>query len=206
MLARPSTYGMEPKFQTSFIPKRSLQETSTSRKIPKRVDLFFVLALLVLLLSLASAGGVFVYGKYVKTSIDNKAKELEEIKTAFDPALISEFSRLSKKMTVARDLLGSHISASAVFRALSDSTLKSVKFDDFTYLFAPDKITITMKGQSKNFASIALQSDLFNKNKVFKNIVFSNLNLDKNGNVNFVFSADIDSSNILYKNNVGPSN
>ncbi|MEK7120932.1 MAG: hypothetical protein AAB840_02470 [Patescibacteria group bacterium] len=197
---------MEPKFQTSFIPKRSLSETMTSRKTPKRVDLFFVLALVVFLLSLLLSGGVVVYGQYVKTSIDKKAQSLEEAKIAFDPVLIAEFSRLSKKMNVARELLSSHVSASAIFRALSDSTLKSVKFDDFVYLFSPDKITITMKGQARSFSSIALQSDLFDKNKIFKNLVFSNLNLDKSGNVNFVFSAEIDNANILYKNNVNITN
>ena len=197
---------MEPKFQTSFIPKRSLSESISPRKMPKRVDLFFILALVVFLLSLLMAGGVLVYGQYVKKSIDRKSASLEEAKTAFDPALIAEFSRLSKKMSVARELLGKHVSASAIFRALSDSTLKSVKFDDFVYLFAPDKITITMKGQARSFSSIALQSDLFGKNKVFDDLVFSNLNLDKNGNVNFVFSAEIDSANILYKNSVNPSN
>jgi len=194
-----SYYEMEPKFQTSFIPKKSLYDSTSTRPKASRMSLLTLLAVIVFLLSLALAGGAFVYGKFTSINIDRKAKELEEAKAAFNPELINELSRLSKKMSVAEDLLNSHISASEIFEALSAATLKSVKFEDFTYNYTPEKITLSMRGESGGFSSIALQSDLFGKSKVIKKPVFSNLNLDEKGNVEFLFTAEVDPAMILYK-------
>jgi hypothetical protein len=164
------------------------------------MDLLTLLAVILLLLSIALAGGAFVYGKFTTLNIEKKAKALEDAKAAFNPELINELSRLSRKMSVADSLMNSHISVSDIFAALEESTLKSIKFDDFNYNYAPDKIIISLRGKASGFSSIALQSDLFGKSKVIENPVFSNLNLDDKGSVNFLFSAEVNPNAILYKN------
>ena len=190
---------MEPKFQSSFIPKKSLSEGS-SKPRGGRMDLLTLLAVIFLLLSVTLAGGAFIYGKFTALNIEKKAKALEDAKAAFNPELINELSRLSRKMSVANSLMNNHISVSDVFAALEESTLKSIKFDDFNYNYAPDKITISLRGKASGFSSIALQSDLFGKSKVIEKPVFSNLNLDDKGSVNFLFSAEVNPNAILYKN------
>ena len=193
---------MEPKFQTSFIPKKSLADTSSLRPSGSRMSLLTLLATIFLLLSIALAGGVFVYSKFTSVNISRKAKELEEAKAAFNPELISELSRLSKKMSVSEELINKHVSSAEIFETLGASTLKSVKFDDFSYNLTSEKITLSLRGKSGGFSSIALQSDLFGKSKVIQNPVFSNLNLDEKGSVNFLFTAEVDLATILYKDTV----
>lgn len=166
------------------------------------MDLLMLLAVIVLLLSIALAGGAFVYGKFTTLNIEKKAKALENAKASFNPELISELSRLSRKMSVAEELMNQHVSVSDIFAALEDNTLKSIKFDDFNYNYAPDKITISLRGKASGFSSIALQSDLFGKSKVIQKPVFSNLNLDEKGSVNFLFSAEVNPNAILYKDAV----
>lgn len=164
------------------------------------MDLLMLFAVILLLISVALAGGAFVYGKFTALNIEKKAKALEDAKAALNPELINELSRLSRKMSVADSLMNSHISVSDIFAALEESTLKSIKFDDFNYNYAPDKITISLRGKASGFSSIALQSDLFGKSKVLEKPVFSNLNLDDKGSVNFLFSAEVNPNAILYKN------
>lgn len=191
---------MEPKFQSSFIPKQSLSESSLPKR-GGRMDLLTMLAVIILLLSVALAGGAFVYGKFTTLNIEKKAKALEDAKSSFNPELISELSRLSRKMSVAGELMNSHISVSDIFAALEESTLKSIKFDDFNYNYTPERITISLRGKASGFSSIALQSDLFGKSKVIEKPVFSNLNLDEKGSVGFLFSAEVNPNTILYKDN-----
>jgi hypothetical protein len=195
---------MEPKFQTSFIPKKSF--ATPTKKKRRQFDLLTLIGLFFLLLSIVLSAGVFLYGKYTTANIDRKARALEEAKTQYNPELISELSRLSKKMTVSERLLANHVSASAIFSAVEESTLRSIKFDDMTFTYGPDKITIAMKGNAGGFSSIALQSDVFGRNKLIRNPVFSELNLDSNGRVNFLFTAEIDPQSVLYRNNLGASN
>lgn len=197
---------MEPKFQTSFIPKKSLSSAGTIKRAAKRVDILFLVSMIAFLAAIALSGGVFIYGKFVDSNITKKTALLEEAKASFNPELISELSRLSRKMTAAEELLANHVSAASIFRAVSETTLKSIQFEDFTYEYEADKVTVSMRGKANGFGSIALQSDLFGKNKIIRKPVFSNLNLDNAGKVNFLFTAEIDPASILYKNTLTTTN
>ena len=56
-----------------------------------------------------------------------------------------------------------------------------------------------MSGQAVGYRSVALQSDLFAKNKYFLDPVFSNLSLDEKGNVLFDLDFSVDLNFVNYK-------
>ena len=56
-----------------------------------------------------------------------------------------------------------------------------------------------MSGQAIGYRSIALQADLFAKNKNLIDPVFSNLSLDDKGNVLFDLTFSVDQSFVNYK-------
>ncbi len=81
--------------------------------------------------------------------------------------------------------------------------MKTVRFTKFDYSLGADnnsKVLVKMSGVAEGYRAIALQSDLFSKNKFFINPVFSNLALDSQGNVAFDLEFFVDSNFVNYKN------
>ena len=80
--------------------------------------------------------------------------------------------------------------------------MKTVRFTRFNYSLEADrnaKIDVKMSGLATGYRSVALQSDLFAKNKFLIDPVFSNLSLDNNGNVIFDLEFSVDPSFIDYQ-------
>lgn len=188
---------MEPKFQTSFIPKKPVTTAPRRQKISS--GLFSLIALILFLAALSLSVGVFLYQQYLVQSIERKSASLERAKAAFEPALIKEMSRLDLRMDSAQEILDKHTALSAFFELLEDTTLKSVQFEDFSYLVGVEgEIRISMVGRALSFAAVALQSDSFGDSIFIREPIFSGLNLDEKGNVVFVFNAVLDASLISY--------
>ena len=197
---------MEPKFQTSFIPKKPVAVTP-QRKKKSSSGVFSLIALILFLSALASSVGAFLYQQYLVQSIERKEVSLERARSAFEPALIKEMSRLDARMLSAQEILNKHTALSAFFELLESTTLKTVQFDDFGYsVDAEGKMLISMKGKALSFASVALQSDSFGDSTLIQEPIFSGLNLDTKGNVVFDFSAILDPSIVSYIDGVSLNN
>lgn len=184
---------METKFQTSFIPKQPV--TDTELHGGSSASLFFLFSFILFMASLASAGAVFIYGSIVSKNIKEGDKQLTLNKNAFDPNTIKELTRLNNRINAANTLLKSHKGVSTLFQVLSQTTLKNVRFTDFNYTAADDKISLTMRGQAFNYETIALQAKAFTDptlKNVFRSPIFSDLTLDSQGNVSFSFNTGID--------------
>ncbi|MEN9649812.1 MAG: hypothetical protein RL094_779 [Candidatus Parcubacteria bacterium] len=190
---------METKFQTSFIPK---QPVTDSVRHSSGSGLLFVISFIVLIASLAAGGGVFLYGQYVDTSISEGKKQLERNENAFDPTTIQELTRLNDRISSVDVLLKQHVAVSNVFTVLSGTTLKNVRFNDFSFVNAGGgKVTMSMKGQATSYETVALQSRAFTDpslRNVFRSPIFGDLNLDQSGNVTFSFSASVDPTLVSY--------
>lgn len=189
---------MEPKVQTSFIPKKSLAESAAPRR--RGVSIFMLLGVAVFLITVLLAGGVFLYERFLKGSIENKDASLQKARAAFEPALIEDLKRMSARMSLARDVLNNHLAPSAIFTLLEEATLRSVRFRTFTYTLVGGKASIAMHGEARSFGDVAIQSDTFANTRRLRDSIFSNLNLDSSGNITFNFTGTTDPSLILYRN------
>lgn len=184
---------METKFQTSFIPKQPV--TSEAPHHTSAASLFFLFAFIIFMASLASAGGVFIYNEIIKKNIEDGKKQLTLNRNAFDPNTISQITRLNDRINAADNLLKKHKSVSTLFLVLSNATLKNVRFSDFNYTGAEDKIALSMRGQATSYETVALQAKEFtnpNLKNVFRSPLFGDLTLDTQGNVSFSFTATVD--------------
>jgi hypothetical protein len=184
---------METKFQTSFIPKQPV--TAEAPHHASAASLFFLFAFIIFMASLASAGGVFIYSEIIKKNINEGKAQLTLNKNAFDPNTISQITRLNDRINAADALLKKHKSVSTLFLVLSNSTLKNVRFSDFNYAGADDKIVLSMRGQAISYETVALQAKEFtnpNLKNVFKSPLFGDLTLDTQGNVSFSFTTGVD--------------
>jgi hypothetical protein len=194
---------MEQNFQTSFIPKKPmLKEESPVYARP--VNIFLIISLFALVTVLVATGGLYFYKGMVVKNIANLENTLNLAKNRFEPSKIVELQTLDKRLRASSEILSRHTTITPIFKALEQITMKSVRFTKFSYDLGTDKdnkttVNVKMSGIAIGYRSIALQSDLFAKNKNLLDPVFSNLVLDNSGNVIFDLDFSVDPSFINYK-------
>jgi hypothetical protein len=184
---------MDQNFQTSFIPKKPMVEERVKSSRP--VSLLTIIAIFIFFTVILASGGLYFYKGMITKSIAQMDNDLVLAKNRFEPAKITQLQTLDRRLRASSDILSKHITISPIFQALQAITMKSIRYTKFSYDLNTDKntqITIKMSGQAIGYRSVALQSDLFAKNKNLIDPVFSNLSLDDKGNVLFdlVFSVD----------------
>ncbi|MCL5782201.1 MAG: hypothetical protein M1459_02490 [Patescibacteria group bacterium] len=215
---------METKFQTSFIPRKPLPTAGApggvgvgmnfSRPQAHRSrgnSLFFNLSILLFIISLGAAGGMYGWKSYMQKSQEDLKNQLADRENQFNPSLIEELKRINVEIDSATRLLNNHIALSNVFDIISRFTVDKVRFTSFD-LSAPQNnsglININMKGYGTTLSVVAFQSDVFSKldeyglRKIVKNPILANPSLDDTNTISFDFSAAIDPSTLLYKNSV----
>ena len=183
--------------QTSFIPKKSLAKDTIVREVP--VGFFTLISTVLFFASLFSGIGVYFYKNFLNAQIKQNSGLLQSAQKAFDTTLIVELERIDKRIESAKGILTNHIVVSPIFKLLETSTIPSVRFNTFSYSFSNRKIEINMSGQARNYAYVALQSDVLGKNKYFLQHIFSDLNLDGSGNVTFNLSTVVSPTLLSYK-------
>jgi hypothetical protein len=190
---------MPERVTTSFIPKASLEVERTREAKTRPVALVNIVAIILLALAVVASIGVFLFEQYTIQSIASKQQSLERSRAAFEPATIKELSRLDSRIDSGMTLLGTHPALSLLFNDLEARTLASVRFSDFKYEIAgPSRVVLTMKGQAASFNAVALQSDAFSKSDIITEPIFSNVNINSSGSIDFDFSGIIDSSRMKY--------
>lgn len=193
---------MEPTFQTTFIPKKPLQQVATAEKPSGLIVFLNVIATLLVVASGAAYGILFVYKNQLTSSISNSNQSLERQSQTFESNLVVELDDINRRLQAAETLLKNHVVVSPLFKSLHEITLKTIKYNNFTFESqetAGKNILVKMSGTAQNYDSIALQSDMFAKNRFLKDPVFSNLVPDTKGAINFDLTFTVDPSFLLYK-------
>ncbi len=191
---------METNFQTSFIPKKPLVPERAVKSRP--IGLLTFISIIIFLTAVVAAGALYIYKGVLQNSLTQMQNDLELAKNRFDPSQISQLNTLDRRLSAASTVLGQHISISPIFQALQDVTLKSISYDKFGYTTGSggnQAVTVQLSGVAADYASVALQSDLFAKDKFFIDPVFSNLSLDNSGKVNFDLQFSVDSGTVNYE-------
>ena len=185
---------VETKFQTSFIPKQPVTETA-KRPSSAGGSLLFLIGFLFLIISIASAAGVFIWNKTILANIEEGNAQLTESKKGFENNTIAVYTKLDNRIDVADSLLKKHIKPSSLFPKLGLNTLQTVRYNNFTYAYGgAGNITITMAGEAADYESMALQAKQFTgdaASDAFKSPIFSNFSKVKD-KVVFTFTSGID--------------
>lgn len=192
---------MEQNFQTSFIPKKPIIKENTTYG-GRSISIFFIFSIFIFFTVLVITGGLYFYKGILVKKITNLQSTLNLAKNRFEPSKITELQTFDKRLISSSEILSKHITIIPIFSALEQLTMKSVRYTNFSYSLGSDeKITINIKmsGVAIGYRSIALQSDLFAKNKNLIDPVFSNLALDNSGNVLFDLNFSVDPSFVNYK-------
>src|SRR3989344_2878854 len=192
---------MDPVGQGSFIPKASL--TAASRG---GMGLFFLLALIIFVMSLFSAGAAFGYRQILNNSISGKDSDLRRAEGAFDAGTIQDLLRMDSRLKQARGLLRKHCSPSEILDFLSTITLERVQLNSFDMTLNKDGgASISVSGTADSYSSVALQSDQFGSTKVLKDVIVSGVSVNDTVKVSFSVNATVDPSLVLYSGNLTQS-
>lgn len=192
---------MDTRLRTSFIPKKTLvlkNESSGGTRVS--INLFLSFGMIVFFLMIAIAAGLYLYKAVIQKKIAEEGAALEKAKKAFEPSLIADVKRLDNRILVAKTVLEKHTVVLPVFDMLEALTLKTVRFTSFNYTSAKGSVpTISLGGEARSYASVALLSDSFSEDERIKSPVFSGLDLNESGGVKFSFQASLDPGMVSFK-------
>ncbi len=190
--------------QTSFIPKRSL-DTNTRVERADTVSIFTILSVLIFFIVIIGAGGIFLWKKNLEKEILDVKSVIIREKDSFSSEDINQLAKLDKRLISGGQLLDSKLYTSKIFELLNQNTIKTVRFTKFTVdpsLVDKEKLKITVSGQAKDYASLALQAHIFSGlNDSFIDYDFSNLTLDLSGNVTFDMNATLAKKSLVFNAN-----
>jgi len=190
---------MESKIKSSFIPdKMPNTPKSTGTSSGAGASLFLVLAIIVFAVTASMAAGVYLYQKLLTTDAVTKRETLQRERKLLEPSTIKMLVSLDDQLKAADDVLLRHIAPSVLFDILEKLTLKSIVFNKLEYKIGKTgNIELALSGKALNVNGVALQSEIFGKNRVIINPIFSNLNLVQDG-VEFDVTASIDMAAMRY--------
>ena len=105
---------MEPKFQTSFIPKKPIVTgvSSTITRVYGSTNIFSVIAMAFFLVTVITSGGLFFYKKVLTSQIAQADTEITAARKALEVDKIQELINANAKIKSSRDLLDKHVAVS----------------------------------------------------------------------------------------------
>ncbi len=192
---------MDPKFQSSFIPRRPVVPGGMATVVQKQsISIISIASIIIFLIALGLSAGVFFYEKKLVQANEEKKQQIQTEISSFDPKLIEELTLLKIKIDTADKLLKNHTALTEFFTLLQKNTISTVQFNNFEYTNDTEGVlAITMSGESVGFNDLVFQSDTFLANPYIKDTIFSDFKLDDKGKVSFTVKALLDPTFIAYK-------
>ena len=203
---------METRFQTSFIPRKPLVPASSSMSPAPHhhtiSGLFVSIATALLVISLLSVVGAYLWKSYLTSAQASYRTELTAREQQFNVQLIQQLESASVQINLAKQVLADHVAASQVFPIIGDLTAENVRFMslDFTGPATPQGDSkITLSGSGQSLSAVAFQSDVlgmlsqYGLSNIVKNPILSDPAQNEDGSVGFNFSATVDPSALTYE-------
>lgn len=201
---------MEPKFQSTFIPKGPLSAATPASSFARPAtssvsakDIFSFIAHLIFGLSLLMAIGVFGYKYFLNRQIEQMNSAIESGRAALSIGTISELTRLSDRIASTKEIVEQHRIISPVFNFLMESTPRSVRFGGLDYASSKEEgMVVALQGEAKSYAALANLEQAFEKNQSFKAVSFSDLALNDKGEVIFLLNITVDPNFLSYDKSI----
>ena len=195
---------MEPKYNTSFIPKKFLGgnvggSAGGTQFVQRRhvMGPGYYLSVLIFVITLIVSGGVFAYVKITQQNIEKLQTALELSTQSINVNEVESYIRLNKRLTNANTIVNKHVAVSEVFALLEERTLRDVRYGALDYSMEGDgsTISVTVSGEAPDFQQVALQARQFQSAELLKAPTVTHLaygNDGEEGLVEFKIQVGID--------------
>lgn len=191
---------MEVKMQTSFIPKKPIIESNSGNS---GISLFFLISVILFIVAVALAGGVWLWQKSLVAQVEKDKIDLAAVKDSYEEGTIKPLIRLNDRIEESKNLLANHVAVHPVFVLLEENVIRNVQLKTFKFASAGNnKINLELSGVAKNYDALSKQSDAFGAPHLRDYIsepVVSDFSLNQDGTVSFSFKALVNSSLISYE-------
>ena len=199
-LVRFTFYRMEPKFQTSFIPKKPIVTAPGSAFSPiHSTNIFSTIATILFILTLIASLGLFLYKNILLGKISEGEKNLSEARSAFQPEKMQELIYANSRIIAVNTLLQNHLMPSRLLSLLETLTLKKTRFTRLEYGVHKGAYTLSIDGDVLSYNALSEQLDVFTSSDFLKEVTLSSFNLGENGIVKAVLSSHFSPSLVSYK-------
>ncbi|MEI6396659.1 MAG: hypothetical protein WCO48_01120 [Candidatus Taylorbacteria bacterium] len=199
---------MDTKFQTSFIPRKSLTPASTVAPAKQQnTSILLLIGVFVFVISILAAAGSYGWQKYLETKQAEYGVSLKTLEKNFNTNSIVALKTTATKIDLASALLKNHIALSQVFSALSSITAENIRFTSLNIDMTVGKtrsISLKANGYAPSYDALAFQSDQLNHleslgvKNIISNPMISNPVQNQDSTVSFVLTADISPDSMLY--------
>ena len=197
---------MEVKMQTSFIPKKPIIESQSSGS---GVSLFLLLSVILFIVAIALAGGVWLWQKSLISQIEKDKAALLAAKDSYEEGTITPLIRLNDRIEESKNLLANHIAVSPVFTMLEKNVLKNIRLKTLNFSYgANKKIKIDLSGTASSYDALSKQADAFGSENLRSFLiqpVISDFSPTPDSSISFNFTTSVDPKLVSYKNIVADS-
>ncbi|PID83637.1 hypothetical protein CSB11_00290 [Candidatus Campbellbacteria bacterium] len=177
---------------SSFIPKKEFKKKEERTRRGPRLNIFFLIALIIFLSTAIASGGVYFWKKGLQNQNNNYKQELAEKKEAFNIETIKDFSELAKRIDSAEVLLKKHYNLIPIFRYLEKNTLVDVTLTEFLLEENKQDIKVQAKGTASDLSDLQLQSREYAGNTNVSSLVLANITKNNVGETVFDLEFSVD--------------
>ncbi len=202
--------------QSSFIPESDSLTSPDGGRRSRGGSVLVLVSLGLLIVTVLAAVGLFVYKNSLSTTLADRQQELEERRSAFDPALIDELDKTATRVETARSLVDNHLAFTPIFSIVESATLTSVQFSAMEVTYndggggdpansdsqPSGGVTVNLTGTGPGYATIALQSSELADHDKIQDPILSDFQLNDEGDVEFSVEFMVPEEEVLYKNTI----
>jgi hypothetical protein len=190
---------MEPKFQSSFIPKKPVVSTqNTAIPVAQETNIFSLVAGVMFTVAILVSAALFGYQKVLHNQILTAQQAVSDARSAFEADKIQDLIDSNGKIDSAKQLLVKHVALSKLLLLMQQLTLANVKFDDLEYTNQSGLPTLTIAVEAQSYNALASQSDIFRANEFIKSPYFTEFSPQDTGSIKAKFNSTIDTSLVSY--------
>ena len=150
--------------------------------VPRRgMGIFGALTIVIGILALVLAGGVYLLNKSTDAKVDQAKASLIKIHKETSIESIKGAQKLADRINTARELLANHTYATKVFEFIEKSTLSSIQINSFSFGGGSVKLQLSAPG----FVEYAQQVKYYRSISDIEKFDFPTPSLDKDGGISF---------------------
>ena len=165
----------------------------------RHFNVFNFVGMIIFLCGMILAVGVFIYTDMAQRDLDAKRTQLEQEKSSFSQGDILGLRALDRRIAVAQTLLDQHLAPSVVFEMLEERTQTDVQFVEFAYTRRESgSVELIFDGKAMRFNTVGLQSQQLASAPELASVIFSDVDIDVEDNVNFTITSEADTSELAY--------
>jgi cell division protein FtsL len=153
---------MDPKNQSSFIPKQPTRPIAPRRQ-QKRVafPLFSMLGYAMFVGAIIAAIGMFIYNQYTEQQFAQAVTELDSKIQAFRIDDFNAVMQFNQRVVEAKTLLNQHASVDQILTTVETLAVQSLTFTEVSLLREnADTVVVSIEGTGTEFDFLIFQRDL----------------------------------------------